>query len=393
MFDVRRSVFWVLLLAALVSLAWTPLPQEGGLVVRGQVTNGTPGGGDVEGLEVTLHLFTEGEETKTLTTSAAADGSFLFNGLTAADGATLWAQVTYQGVDYFSESVVPGAGRQELELPITVYETTEEPTNVLVTQLHIFMTGMGDRLQVGEYYLIGNTGDRTYIGGGEPETGRRVTLRFTLPEGAGGLGFDGPGLGERFLEWEGGFADTEPVPPGTVTSEVLFRYELPYRDGFQVERVFEVPVASVVLVVPGEGVALEGPALTPAGTVDTQMGLALSYTAGPLAAGESLAFTLVAEPAATAPVSLPSATAPPAHSTARETAVGLVALAAAVMVAYLLWRPAAPPTVPPTARPLVEAIAALDESFEAGEIQEGAYRAEREKLKRRLRRLLERGSG
>ncbi|HIE37728.1 MAG TPA: hypothetical protein EYP77_01435, partial [Anaerolineae bacterium] len=169
MFDVRRSVFWVLLLAALVSLAWTPLPQEGGLVVRGQVTNGTPGGGDVEGLEVTLHLFTEGEETKTLTTSAAADGSFLFNGLTAANGATLWAQVTYQGVDYFSESVVPGAGRQELELPITVYETTEEPTNVLVTQLHIFMTGMGDRLQVGEYYLIGNTGDRTYIGGGEPE--------------------------------------------------------------------------------------------------------------------------------------------------------------------------------------------------------------------------------
>jgi uncharacterized membrane protein len=40
----------------------------------------------------------------------------------------------------------------------------------------------------------------------------------------------------------------------------------------------------------------------------------------------------------------------------------------------------------------VEAIAALDESFEAGEVQEEAYRAERERLKRRLRRLLERGS-
>jgi len=64
-----------------------------------------------------------------------------------------------------------------------------------------------------------------------------------------------------------------------------------------VECLFDVPVASVALVIPEEQGALEGTGLTPAGTLDTQMGQALSYTAGPLAAGEPLAFTLVIGPA------------------------------------------------------------------------------------------------
>ena len=391
-FRVPHLTFYVLLLAALVSLAWTPLPQEGGLVVRGQVTNGTPGGGSVEGLEVELHIFEEGEEVETRTTSVAADGSFLFDGLSAAEGAVVFAQVTYQGVDYFSESVALEAGQQELELPITVHETTEDPATVQVTQLHIFMVGMEGHLQVGEYYLVSNDGDRAYVGSEDPGAGERITLRFTLPAEAESLSFDGPGLGERFVEVEGGFADTEPVPPGTATSEVLFRYELPYEEGLEVERTFAFPVASVVIIMPEGELALEGPGLTPVGTVDTQMGPAFSYTAGPLAAGETLAFTLVPAPPPPAmePSAHPPAGAAPVRNAGREVAVGLVALAAAVVGVYFLWRPEPPGEIPPRVRPLVERIAALDERFEAGEMEEKSYREEREKLKRRIRSLFER---
>lgn len=390
---VSRWTLLVFCLVALLIVAWTPLPQEGRVVVRGRVVNGTPGGGSPEGLEVTLRIFDAGAVAETLTAPVAADGSFLFDGLSAGEGATFLAEVTYRGVGYFSESVVLEAGQQELELPVTVYEVTEDPATVRVTQLHIFMSRVGDRLQVGEYYLIGNGGDRTYIGSESPEAGARVTLRFTLPAEAEGLSFDGPGLGERFVGLEEGFADTRPVPPGQVSLEVFFRYELPYREGLEVRRAFPVPVASVVVIMPQGELTLEGTKLTSAGTVDTQMGPSFSYTAGPLAAGEELVFTLVPAPPSSAVE--PTASAPtgglPTRDVARENAIGAVALAVAAVGAYMLLRPGSPGPIPPRIRPLVERIAALDERFEAGEIGEEAYRMEREKLKRQARNLLEHG--
>lgn len=265
-------------------------------------------------------------------------------------------------------------------------DVTEDSSAILVTQLHIFIARAEERLQVGEYYLVSNTGEQTYVGTEDAETGRRITLHFTLPEGAEGLSFDGPGLGQRYLELKEGFADSEPIPPGTATVEILFSYELPYREGLRVERAFDVPVASVVLVLPGEEMALEGERIVPGGTMDTQMGPALSYTAGPLAAGEPLAFTLVARPHPVA--SSASAGPPPARSTAREISIGLLVLAGAVVAIYLLWRSPAPGPLPVRARPLVEAIAALDADFEGGRVREKTYRQKRQALKGQLRMLL-----
>nr|HID13318.1 hypothetical protein [Anaerolineae bacterium] len=356
------------------------------MAVVGQVVNGTPDGTVPADLPVTLHVFSGVEKTGTYTTTLAADGSFHFEGVTLQEGEAAVARVVYQGVIYVSNLVTFEPGQQELSLPVTIYETTEDTADVLVTQLHIFMTRAGERLQVGEYYLVSNTGERTYVGVEDPETGQRATLNFALPEGAEGLRFDGPGLGERYLEQEGGFADTDPVQPGTATVQVLFSYELPYREGLQVERVLDLPVASVVLVLTEGGGALEGEGLTPAGTLDTQMGPALSYTAGPLAAGEALAFTLVGQPHAVAP-SAPAGLAP-VRNTAREAGIGLLALAGALVAVYLLWRSPAPGPLPPRARPLVESIAALDEDFEAGRVSERIYRQKRRSLKQRLRVIL-----
>jgi hypothetical protein len=254
----------------------------------------------------------------------------------------------------------------------------ESPPHILITQLHIFLSRAGDRVQVAEYYLISNAGDQTYEGAQDPETGKLVTLTFSLPDGAEALRFDGPGLGERFVKVEGGFADTEPVPPGTATVEVLFSYELPYREGLPVEHAFDVPVTSVVLVLSEKEMALKGAGVTPAGTLDTQMGPAFSYTAGPLAAGEPLAFALVtgSQPVPVAPTSFG-----PARNPASEAAIGLVALAGALAVAYLLWRSPVPGPLPVRVRPLVEEIAALDADFETGQVSEKAYRKKRKSLK------------
>ena len=276
-------------------------------------------------------------------------------------------------------------------------DTTEDPSAIVVTQLHVFVTRSGDWLQVGEYYLVSNTGDQTYIGTEDPATSQRVTLRFTLPEGAVELAFDGPGLGERFVEQEGGFADTEPVPPGMATSEVLFSYSLPYQEGVTIERPFDLPVDSVVIVVPGEQMGLEGPDLVPGGVMDTQSGPAFSYTAGPFEAGEALAFAPTAQQPMTAPPAMPSSSTAVSPSAGGnrgvELAVGLAALVAAAVGVFFLWRAPAPGPMPPQVRPLVEAIVALDAEYEAGKMGEKAYRKKRRELKRQVRVLVERGSG
>jgi len=388
-----RSVLPLLLFVALLSaVGWTRAPQAATLLVKGKVTNGTPGGEVPAGLEVTLHVFSGEEEAETFTTTLAADGTFSFEEVPGGEGRTFVAEVTYQGVSYTSEALTPTADQQELEIPLTIYETTEDPASVQVTQLHIFVTEMERRLLVEEYWLIGNEGDRTYVGAEDPATGKRVTIRFTLPEEIEDLTFDGPGLGERFVELADGFADTHPVRPGSTTTEVAFFYTLPHQEGLRVEQAVDVPVGSVVVLMVQGDLALEGPGLEPMGTVDTQMGPALSYIGGPLAAGEGLVFTLVPAPPP-APAVEPSVpadhpTAAPTRNVAWEVAVGLAALAFAVIGTSLLWRPA-PGPVPSPIRPLVEQIAALDREYELGRVPEETYFERRDELIRQARSRLE----
>jgi len=360
-------------------------PAAQGSVVLGQVTNGTFGGSVPADLPVFLHVFSDVEETGSYEATVTADGSFRFDDLSIAEGETVVVRIVYQGVPYFSDLHIAEPGQQVHSLPITIYETTEGLTDVLITQMHVFVSGADDRLRIGEHYLISNTGDRTCVGVEDSSTGRRATLTFTLPDGAGGLRFDGPGLGERFLERPGGLADTRPIPPGSAVVEAFFHYDLSGRERLRVERVFDVPVESIVLVVPEDGVSVDGEDITSAGTLDTEMGAALSYIAGPLAPGEPLVFTVIAGPRAS---EVSPAGGAPSSSARAEIALGLVTLAAAVVATYLLLRSPAPGPPPIQARPLVEAIAALGARFAAGDVLETAYRQRRASLLVRLRALL-----
>ena len=146
-------------------------------------------------------------------------------------------------------------------------------------------------MQISEFYLIGNGGDKTFAGVMDMDTGMRKTVQFTPPTGAVGLTFEGPGLGERYVGDVSQFADTRAVPPGNATIEVSYSYELTLEPNLLIDHVMDTPIASVVIIVSGGELGLQGTELQFAGNMDTQMGPALSYTAGPLAAQEKLSFT------------------------------------------------------------------------------------------------------
>ncbi len=386
-----RLAFYV---SILLTVAWAPTPQSGEFPVTGQVTNGTPDSTVPADLPVTLHTFSVPgmEETGVYTTTLTTDGSFSFDVPTPEAEDAFMARVVYQNVAYTSDIVTIEAEQTELDLPVTIYEITESRDDIQITQLHLFINRVEDGIQIGEYHLVGNAGNRTFVGVKDAETEQQTTLNITLPDGAKSLNFDGPGLGERFIERENGFADTEPIPPGDATTRVLFSYELPYasmlpseeggREGMQVERAFDLPVASIVILISDEGLALEGEGIVPGSEMDTSMGTALSYTAGPLAAGETLAFRLVER----------AAEEQGGRGTREQgsggVAIGLVSLAVAVAIVYWLWQSPASGPAPAQARPLVEKIAALDADFEAGDISERKYRKRRREIKQQLRSIL-----
>jgi len=258
--------------------------------------------------------------------------------------------------------------------------TTEDPSQIVVTQLHLFLQREEDRLVVREFYLVSNTGDQTYIGREDPQTGRRLTLAFTFPPNAADLTVVEP-QGERWVAVAGGFADTEPIPPGTAPLEIVFQYTLPFAEGMTVERTFPVQVASLAVMVTGGDLVAEGDRLTSGGVMDTTMGPIQVYTAGPLDAGHPIQFRVRTGSSPTAGAT-PSA---PVRNPTTEIVVGLVALGVAVVAAWVLWRPPAPEPVPAAIRPQIEAIAALDADYQAGQVEEEEYRRRREALKREAR--------
>jgi hypothetical protein len=377
-----KRTLWFLLVA-LVLLPGMALAQgTGGVAVTGQVTNGTPGGALPVGDPVTLQFYSEGEWTAIYTTTLSADGSFRFADFGMDAGSDFVTHILYQDVDYYSPPTKL-TGEADAVADIAIYELTTDPSGVAIDQMHYFIAPSGDSVRVAEYLLIGNTGDRTYIGT-ENADGMRTTIAFTPPAGASELYFDGPGLGERYVGDVTYFEDTRPIPPGSSVIDVDFSYQLPFTDGMSIERVVDLPIASVALIVSSESIGLSGLGLTPQGMMNTQMGVAASYSAGPLAAGEPLAFTFVPQTMTLTETGSDTTTSARTANPTRDALLGVAALALAAFVGYRLWKPASVPPPPEAARPLLEAIVALDARFAAGELSEEAYHQERETLKQQL---------
>jgi hypothetical protein len=361
-------------------------------VAIGEVTNGTSGGTIPTGAPVTLQFFSEAEWTNTYTSTLDADGTFRIADLEAESGNDFLAHIVYQDVSYYSEPINLDG---ESVADIQIYEATDDLSLVQVDQAHLFVVPTGDRLQIAEYYLIGNTGERTYIGADQDDGDERTTVAFTVPTAAMGLTFDGPGLGERFVGDAASFADSLPIPPGTATIEVDFSYELSYEEGLELTRELNVPVQSVVIIVSGSEIGLEGPGVEFGGMMDTQMGRAASYTAGPYTAGVPLILRFVPQDSAVAaPVEAATraeTSGPRQRDPSSEMLIGGVVLAVAAFVAYQVWQAQPIPPMPQGARDTVADIVALDERYARGDLTDQNYERRRAALKNKIRSYLPRG--
>jgi hypothetical protein len=194
--------------------------------VFGQVSNGTDGGGDVEGLEVVLTRFEQMDAAETFATTVDADGSYEFTDLPIAENEAYLARVVYDEIEFTSEMVLLGQD-PDAERDITVFEQTDDPSVLQIISRGIVIASADEEegvVEILEIIALENSSDRVFTG---DEDGQ--VLRLAMPENAAAIapqpGFD---FGQMSFDEQRDnvLVSTGAVDPGS--HNPMISYQIPY---------------------------------------------------------------------------------------------------------------------------------------------------------------------
>ena len=359
------------------------LPKGTG-VISGTVVNGTTGAA-MPNLTVELGIFDQTTLLEQRTAKTDTAGFFRFTELPTDTGLAFAGRVEYPpDIPYSSDFISFEAGKSELNLPLSVFDTTTDPSGVRADRVHFILDFNSGQAQVAELLVFSQDGNRTYVGDG---TG---VLHFALPDGAQGLEIDGNTQDGRYQVTADGFVDRLPLQPGQGVRQVLYRYALPYTgDSLDFTRALPYAAANVNALVTDIGQQVTSEGLANQGVRETQQGNFYNLVGQNLAAGQPVTIQMTGLAAASAAGGEATPTTGGGTATGRIllwVLIGLAATAAVLLVALpLLRRRGAEVKGASTRDEVVDALARLDMAHEAGELSDAAYRDERLRLKAQLR--------
>jgi mono/diheme cytochrome c family protein len=336
-----------------------------------------------EDLTVTLAGFDGMDQAFEAQTTVNTDGSFIFKDVEFVAGRAYLAAIDFNGLTYTSDVYHSPEQPPEdgIDLPITFYDTTSDLAALRADRLHVFFDfSRSGVVQVVELFILNNTGDKAIV----PASAGEGVVQYELPAGAANLQFEDGVLGERYLPTEKGFADTASIPPGQ-GMQLLFAYDLPYERKAQIAIPIPYPVDAAVVMLPAGSIKLSSDQLQSTGVRDVQ-GVSLEmFTASNLAGGSTLDITLSGRVSTAAGVATGNSTG----LVIGGSVLGLVLVAGG----FWLWRQRKPleveeafeePPAEETAEEIMDAIIALDDQYQSGNLPEEAYQARRAELKARL---------
>lgn len=346
------------------------------------------------GLTVTLHGFDDMQSTYTATAEVASDGTFSFPATEMPLGRAFIASLAYQDVTYSSDVVQVEEADQSLNLEIPIYESSTDLSPLIVDRLHLLLEYSDPGvLRVVELLIISNPSGKTIVS----STPGGPVLNISVPEGATNLQFQDGILGERYLQTPTGFSDTSALRPGLSQHQIVFSFDLPYTRKLAFSQPIDLPVSALIALIPEDGLTIKSNQLQDMGTRDVQGIPYHMYAGDQLDPGQNLELSISGSPSGTgAGLILGSHT----NLLIGGLALGL-ALAAVGVWIFLSRRRAQdlnPNTSPdaefpseeaaPDTETLLDAILALDDKYQAGELSEEAYHQRRAELKSQLQQQL-----
>ncbi|MBN1536126.1 MAG: c-type cytochrome [Anaerolineales bacterium] len=356
-------------------------------VVDGRVINGTDDD-PVSGLMITLYGFDNNTPVISETTTTRSDGYFIFHDIEMVEGRVFLATAEFEKTSYSSDVSVVLPEANSLNLPITVYKTTTDTSIIKVDRLHLFFEMLDEQtVRVVELYVMSNPSNLTLVPAGEGVT----TIKFKLPVGSKNLQFQDSVLGERYLETPDGFGDTYGVRPGSGSYQVVFAFEMPYNRKMELVQPMLLPVDAVVVLAPEGTIRIRSDILQDEGTRTMENNRYHVYSGSSIKVGQDLNLTITGSLAGSPSISLGS-------NPELVVGVGVFGLSVAVVGVWWYWKNQRKRMIEKTRKfgttlesteSVMDAILALDDLFQNGELPEEAYHQRRTQLKDRLRTLLE----
>lgn len=241
-------------LAFIRTFSYTPPWQSpyvaGPGVITGAVTFGADAPAQVEDGNVFLDAYLGFERVATFTSTLSADNLFLFENLAVDPNLTYLATTVADGVSYSSGMVNLTAEAPRAEASINVYGVTDNPDAIRFNRVHWILDTQPGALVVAQIYLVGNAGDRTFVGRTIDGVDVPVTVGIEVPQDVVELSFENGVLGNRFRRVGDMVYDTMPVAPGDSTQQIILQYAIPF-DGtsFDLTQAYLYPADSLSLLV------------------------------------------------------------------------------------------------------------------------------------------------
>ncbi len=357
-------------------------PDHNFIQVTGVVENGS-GGNLPESLDVTLEVYQSFELLYTDTVTAEGDGSFVFEDVILDPELIYIAVVELDGTFYPSTFHMGNEIEGEsIDLPITIYDKTSDPSTLSVSRLHVFFQFGEETVQVIHQVSVSNLGDLLVA----PVRDTEPVLNFSLPEDATNLIFETGTLGNPYVKTAAGFGDPSPVLPGNSTYDVLFAYEMPFDGKVNWVLPIDLPTDVGVFFVQGDEMQVESETLMPSGTEALDQEVYQVFVANTLSSGQEIDMTISSGFGGLGSLKLDGGLV--------TIILGVVGLALAGFGAWRFFRPEDDFEEEEFDHDvyvdeLMDEIVDLDEAFVAGEIDEAPYRKRRESIKEELKRLLD----
>lgn len=364
-----------------------PSPEEatsvvGGFEVRGQVENQS-GVSLPPDLQVTLYLYdlNTNQIVETRQQNVAEDGSFRFPNVSLRQSDGYWVEVEYQGV-FYTSPFAHYDGSSQIEIPLTVYEVTNDLTLLKQDALHIFLDfSSPDVLRVEQFYVLSNPSQQTVL---MPTDGASLPF-IRLPDGAESVQLAPSQDSADFLPAQEGIA----LPPSANPFGVIVSFTLPYERNMTFSQPLVLPVSSVTVIATA-GTRLMSEQFQDGGQQTFNGQVYQIYQARNLPAGE-LSFRL----SAPSTLALSGVTAQP-----WLIALGALGIVLIVIGAVLFWRDRqrtleedveeTSAEESPDVEALLDAMIALDEQFRQGELERSVYEKRRAILKEQVREAISR---
>jgi hypothetical protein len=357
--------------------------------ISGMVTNAS-GGEPPTGLEILLHGFDEMQIAITRTAQLGEDGSFLFEDVQFIPDRAFVSTVEFDGLTYGSNIVAVAGNEESIQLPIEIFESTTDPSELVIERMHLFLEPVDENvLRVIELLIVSNLGTKAV----RPESETQPSLVFSLPEGAANLEFQDGELGGRFTQTADGFGDLSAIRPGMNAHQILVSFEIPVDKKSVITQPVQQRANAVVVLVPDAGLKVKSEQLQEGGTRDVEGLTYRMYNGGELAAGEQLEMVVTKQ----------SSTVFPTISSSSNLGIGIgLGVLAVTLILAGVWmyqrnknqiaseKEDKPVSIPnDTQESVMDAILALDDLYKEGQISEEPYRKRREELKVRLREIMD----